>query len=749
MRPPDRVLPLFAAFLFLMPMASLAQTPLSGERLRIARAAGPIQVDGQLGDEGWRTAQPVEKWYETNPGDNVEPKVRSVGYLAYDDRFFYAAFEFDDPDPSTIRAPYSDRDNISGNATDYGGIILDTRNDGHSGVLLLATPRGVQYDASTEDAAGEDSSPDYFWDAAARITERGWTLEIRVPFSSLRYRSADPQTWGIMLYRNYPRDFRYQMFSMPLPRGGNCFVCRANTLTGLERLPAGGHIVAAPYVSASSEARPERPLGSRLVADAARLRGGLDVKWTPNADNAVDFTVKPDFSQIESDTAQISTNERFALFFPEKRTFFLEGVELLSTPIQAAYTRTITAPRWGSRLTGKAAGVSYTALVVDDEGGGSLVIPGADGSAVVPQASGSYALIARAKRDIGRSFVSLLLTDREAHDGSGHNRVAGPDFQWRPSSSDTVTGQWLFSDTRTPIRPDLAAEWTGRSLAGHAADLGWNRNTRHLDIGLGYRDVAEEFRADAGFVPQVGYRQTSHNAGWTMRPSGAVRRVRVFVDSNRQVDRAGELIARSIAPGIGMDVKFNGFLEVRYIDDRLRAGGLIFGRRQVAYSARFSPSRRIARISVNGRMGDEVDFANARPGRGVTINVDADVNATDHLELSFLQNDRWLNVDTPEAAGRVFNARVSRLRGTYNFTARAYARVIGQYVSTTRDASLFAFAVAPRAATFSSSLLFAYKLNWQSVLFAGFGDNRELSELDALEPASRQFFIKISYAVQR
>jgi hypothetical protein len=198
-----------------------------------------------------------------------------------------------------------------------------------------------------------------------------------------------------------------------------------------------------------------------------------------------------------------------------------------------------------------------------------------------------------------------------------------------------------------------------------------------------------------------------------------------------------------------MDVKFNGFVEVRYIDDRVRAGGVIFGRRQVAYTARFSPARRIGQISVDGRIGEEVDFANARQGRGVTLNVNANVNATDHLELSFLQNDRWLNVDTLDSAGRLFNARVSRLRGTYNFTARAYARVIGQYVSTTRDAGLFTFAVAPRTATFSSSVLFAYKLNWQSVLFAGYGDNRELSELEALEPASRQFFVKISYAIQR
>jgi hypothetical protein len=737
-----------AVGLVLCAAAAFGQTALSGEPIRIARASGPIVVDGVLADEAWAAAPRVDTWYETNPGDNVEPSVRSVGRLAYDDRFLYAAFEFDDPNPGEIRAPYADRDNVSGNGTDYGGLILDTRNDGHSAVLLLATPRGIQYDASTDDASGEDSSPDYFWDAAARITAAGWTLEMRVPFSSLRYRSADPQTWGIMLYRNYPRDFRYQIFSARLPRGGNCFICRANTLVGLERLPGGGRIVAAPYLSASSDARPEEGPGSRLVAGDARVRGGLDVKWTPNADNAVDFTIKPDFSQIESDTAQIAANERFALFFPEKRTFFLEGVELLATPIQAAYTRTITAPRWGGRLTGKAAGVSYTALVADDGGGGRLVIPGALGSSLVDQPTGSYALIARAKRDIGQSFVSVLVTDREAHDGAAHNRVAGPDFQWRPSSNDVIAGQWLFSDTRAPDRPDLAASWTGESFASHGAVLTYNRNTEHLDVSLGYKDFGDRFRADSGFVPQVGYRETSYGAGWTVRPNGFARRIRLSVDSDRQADRVGLLISRSVEPGVMMDVRYSGFVSLRYAHDRVRAGSALFDRRQMNYLLRFSPSRRVQQLSVDGAIGEEVDFVNTRAGRGATVNLYARVSATDHLELELLQDQRWLDVDGVET-GRVFTSRVSRLRATYTFTARAFARVIGQHVTTTNDPLLFRSVVARRETAFSGSLLLAYKLNWQSVLFVGYGDERELSDRDRLEQTGRQFFVKVSYALQR
>ena len=141
-----------------------------GAEIHITRAAGPISVDGSLSDPGWSGAARVDTWFETQPGDNVPPKVRSVGYLTYDDRYFYAGFEFHDPDPSRIRAPYSDRDDIS-ESIDYGGVVLDTRNDGRTGILFLATPRGIQYDAVQDDATGsENSSPDFYWDSAGTIT---------------------------------------------------------------------------------------------------------------------------------------------------------------------------------------------------------------------------------------------------------------------------------------------------------------------------------------------------------------------------------------------------------------------------------------------------------------------------------------------------------------------------------------------------------------------------------------------------
>ena len=741
-------------FLVLLYLLALLVSRLSAEipqTIHVTRATGPIVMDGDLSDAGWKGATKVDTWYETNPGDNVPPKVRSVGYLTYDDRFFYAGFEFFDPEPSKIRAPYGDRDNVP-SYTDYGGIILDTHNDGRTAWLLLANPRGIQYDAITDDGGnGEDNSPDLYWDASAKITKDGWTLEIRVPFSTLRYPKVNPQLWRIMLYRNYPRAFRYQMFTSTLPRGGNCFICRTGPLTGLENLPSGGHLVVAPYVTAKEEGVPRGDLGTPLVNKPVRVNVGGDVKWTPNENTAVDGAINPDFSQVESDVAQIGVNERFALFYPEKRPFFLEGIELFSTPIQAVYTRSITSPRWGLRATGKFGGSAYTALISEDRGGGSVILPGPNGSDLADQDFKSLAAIGRMRHDIGknRSFASFLVTDREVS-GGGYNRVYGPDFQWRIGESETITGQLLLSNTQTPNRPELADTWTGQKLNSHAADIWYAHSSRLWDWFTEYKDFGTGFRADDGFVPQVGFRENYGEAGYTMRPTGLLSRVRTFLIADYQAEQDGSLISRSISPGVGMDGRWSSFMRYRVAFDRVRAGNRTFPRRQFIYTFQVSPNRSISLISLDGFLGEQVDFANARLGTGGTVNLTSSIRPTDHLELRFNGSRQWLNVDTgPAGKARLFTASVARLRATYTFTARAFARAIAQYVATDRDPALYVSAVDRKSGSWASSLLVAYKLDWQSVVFLGYGDNRTLVDDNHFEKADRQFFLKISYAFQR
>ena len=181
-----------AGLLGLAAAPSAAQvTAENGPPITATRIATALKVDGVLDDAGWSQVPVVDGWFETNPGDNLPASVGCRARLAYDGEFLYAAFEFDDPSPGAIRAPLGDHDNMPG-STDYGGIILDARNDGKTAQMFLANARGVQYDAITSDISGEDSSPDFYWDTAGRITDRGWQMEIRVPFSSILYVDPNP-----------------------------------------------------------------------------------------------------------------------------------------------------------------------------------------------------------------------------------------------------------------------------------------------------------------------------------------------------------------------------------------------------------------------------------------------------------------------------------------------------------------------------------------------------------------------------
>ena len=188
----------------------------------------------------------------------------------------------------------------------------------------------------------------------------------------------------------------------------------------------------------------------------------------------------------------------------------------------------------------------------------------------------------------------------------------------------------------------------------------------------------------------------------------------------------------------------------RYIDDDIQIGNRPIGRKQLGYSAQFSPSRLFSIVAVNGTTGQEIDFANARPATGSTVNVSAMINPTNHLNLMLTQNQSWVNVDDAQEASRqLFIARVSRVRGTYTFTSRMFVRGTVQYVSTDRDPSLDVFSTLAKSGTVSGQMLLSYKLNWQSVMFVGYGDDRMLSTQDRFEKADRQFFVKFSYAVQR
>jgi hypothetical protein len=707
--------------------------------ITIMRNSAPIVLDGSLDDVAWQTAAKIDRFYETSPADNTPPKVNTIAYVMYDERYFYIGVRADDPDPKKIRAPFVDRDGVIG-TDDNIAIFLDTRNDKRSAIELRVNPRGIQADGIYNDANGsEDFSPDFYYDTAASIDARGWSAEFRIPFSSLRYGSADPQTWNILVWRNYPREFRYGIHSAPLPRGSNCLVCHTHPIVGLTGLPAASHFIAAPYVTAQQIAQPEAGLGTPLDGGKFETDAGLDLKWTPTANNAFDLTLNPDFSQVESDVAQITVNQRFAVFFAEKRPFFLEGFDLFDTPMQVAYTRTITSPRFGVRATGKQGSTAYTLLITEDRGGGLTIIPGPVSSDFAPQDFQSYATIARVRHDVGSSFFGAVLTSREI-DGGGHNRVFGPDLQWRPNDFDEITAQFLVSDTTNPDRPDLSPVWNGESFRSHAVEAEYERQTRRYDTFAGISDFGDDFRADLGFIPQVGYRELTVGGGLRYYPEGrTISYFRPSVVLSRQTNQDNDKIYELVSLGInGFGAKNLQFSALFRPREKILVDGQLLEQTYGTFFVQFDPSRRLPRITLDTRFGQQIDFGGARVGNGAFIGLAATVRPHDRLDLQFNVNREWLDVDS----ARLFTADVQRVRAQYSFSSKSMLRVIAQYVDTE-------FGDGTHDGSFLGSVLYSYKLNWQTVLFAGYGDDRVLTETNDLQKAGRSLFFKVSYAFLR
>ena len=390
------------------------------------------------------------------------------------------------PESGGIRAPSATTTTSPARPT-TAGVILDTRNDGRTALMFLANPRGVQYDAVTSDAPARTSRARLLLGLGG--ADHGDRLDARDPHPVLlaALRRRRPADLGHPALPQLPARLPLPVLHRAPAARRQLLHLHRHKLTGLAGLPAGRPRGGGAVPTASRAARPARRARQpRSRRTTPRRTSASTSSGRPTADTALDATLNPDFSQIESDVAQIAANERFALFFPEKRPFFLEGVDLFATPIRRSTRAPITSPRWGARATGKLGRTAYTALVAEDRGGGVVILPGPQGPASPSRTSPRTSAIGRVRHDLGQSFVSVLGTAREV-DGGGHNRVVGPDFQWRPTASDKVTGQFLWSETRTPDRPDLAAEWDGRRLRARRRSLVGAHHAPRRRVRRGHR----------------------------------------------------------------------------------------------------------------------------------------------------------------------------------------------------------------------------------------------------------------------
>ena len=709
---------------------------------RVSPATSTVSVDGLLDEPAWDDAVSRELRFEVQPGENIVPPVRTEVLVTYDADRLLVAIRAHDPRPHEIRARFADRDDLWND--DWVGIALDTFNDERRAFEFVVNPLGVQLDAINDDVGGSyDTSWDAIWFSAGRITQSGFQVEMAIPFSQLRFPAvAGPQTWGWDVFRSYPREDRHHIGMWPRQRGSNTYLGQADKLVGFDGVRSGRQVEVAPTLtSVWAQQRPGGDLAAPLEGGSADLDLGVDVSWGISPDLTLSAAVNPDFSQVEADAVQVDINTLFSLYFAEKRPFFLEGVDTFDTPLNLLYTRTIADPELALKLTGKRGRHTFGLFSATDEVT-TLIAPGAEGSSSAGFDLTTTATVGRYRYDLGRgSTVGAMVTDRR---GSGYeNTVASVDARLLLSPADTVTIHGATSTTAYSPRMQSALDQPGGEMEGGALVARYNHQTRSWRLHTAYSELDEQFRADLGFITQVG---TRHGAArlvrfWWDDGGGWYNSFRVGAEVERTELQSGALLEREVEGWL----RWEGARESSAVigaGSRERVfAGVPFDQTFTELKVASKPFGNL-QVDLEVDHGDWIDFEHVRPATRLEVAPTVSFTTGRHLSVQL----RYLYSKLSVEGGRLFAAEVPELRMAWQHDLRTLVRLIVQSTTLRRDPELYDRQVDRRSRDLFGQLLFSYKLNPQSVLYLGYSDAFQSPAADPLTRSARAVFLKIGYA---
>jgi hypothetical protein len=707
----------------------------------IEKAISEVTVDGVLDEPAWESARRFTLDYETWPSENTPALVETEAWVTYGESALYVGFHAYDPDPASIRARIADRDNAFGD--DFLGIGIDTFNDERRAFEFFVNPLGVQMDMFLDGVSGDESeSWDAIWHSAGKITEDGYVVEMEIPFNQLRFPAGKQEhVWGFDLVRFYPREDRHRLSIHPLDRDNDCYLCQASKMKGFGGISPGRNIEVVPTLTGrQAEERTDFPTGD-LEGGDPQNELGLTARWGMTPNLTLSATVNPDFSQVEADAAQLAVNQRFALFFPERRPFFLEGADFFSTPLDAVFTRNVASPDWGLKLTGKQGKSAIGVFVAEDEIT-NLLLPGAEGSDSTTLDFGSTDAVVRYRRDLGESStLGVLMTHRG---GAGYaNSVGGVDGLYRITDSDSLRFQWLRSSTEYPGEVLDEFEQPDGIFEDQAFSMSYRRSTREWNVYSSYEDIGRDFRADLGFVPQVDRKEFEVGGQriWYGEDDDWYNRIRAGVEWQTQEDQSGQLLERETEINFSITGPYQLFAGIWPAQRTRVFEGRTFEQEVVNTYVEMSPSGNLY-FSLFAGGGDAIDFEETRPAEVLFLEPRLRYNFGRRLKATLSHNLQQLDIDE----GRLFEANLSQLRLVYQFNPRAFVRSVSQYTVVERNQDLFTEEVEARAETLFSQLLFAYKLNPQTVFFLGYSDSYEGDDTLGLTQRDRAIFTKFGYA---
>ncbi len=448
----------------------------------------------------------ITGFIQNSPHDGDPPVEATEVWMGYTKSSLYFVFICHDHHPNEIRGHLARRENILND--DNVSVLLDPFQDRRKGILFTVNPAGVQADAAWTEGNGPDYSYDQVWDSDARVTSEGWMALIAIPFRSLRFPSSHSD-WGVVFQRNYPRNSESDFWPR-ISANVSGTLSQEATLRGIVGVTGSRNAQINPYTLGQNERTLNSfdPLDPYFSSRHMEATAGGEAKAILKDSIVFDATVNPDFSDIESDQPQFTVNQRYPVYFPELRPFFLENANFFLTPIQLVYTRNIIHPEFGGRVTGKIKHTNLGLFIIDDREPGMTVAPGDP----LYKKRAIFA-VGRVSEDLGKgSSIGAIYTDEEF--GQGWNRIGGVDFTARMNNKWTSDGQWVESSTLGTVDSGTPPTYS----AGPAGYLDLNRSGHAFNMQSSYNDFSTGFETQLGFIQTNNIRSGHTHATYQWYP---------------------------------------------------------------------------------------------------------------------------------------------------------------------------------------------------------------------------------------
>ncbi|WP_421420651.1 DUF5916 domain-containing protein (plasmid) [Pseudoalteromonas lipolytica] len=711
----------------------------------LAHIKESISVDGVMDEAHWQQATKVPLKYQNEPNEKGTPPVQTDAYLYEDGQYLYVGFIAKDPDPSQIRAALRDRDTLW--QDDNVALMIDTFNDERTGYEFYVNPLGAQGDMRMTDIDDwvEDPSWDAIWDSAGQITDEGYVVEMRIPFTALRFPKGKEQlTWSLAVWRNYPRDVFYQMSNVGFDRDVKCSFCQFDKLTGFADMTQSMNIQLTPTLTALRNDTKNTLPGDWQNGDVD-TEAGLDLRWGVTQDAVINATINPDFSQVEADSLELDVNTTYSIYYAEKRPFFLDGASYFKTSqLELLYTRTIAEPDVGVKLTGKTGNHSYGFIYADDDNT-SVLLPTNQGSYFANLGDKTHAAVGRYQFDIGqKGTIGVMSTHRENDDY--HNSVLSLDGSYWFNQTDSLQYQVATTDTKNS---DFLVDVYGleETQSDQAYKVEFSRTKRDYELYASYENIGEEYRSDLGYQAKVDYKQAQLGGGqtWYRDADDIITEYSYNAEWDKTWAQNGDLLEEEYDGFFTFKGKMQSQTEIGFIHRNEFYAGQFFNQNIAYIYGGFRPIRDI-RFLLYAQYGSKIDYSNAQLGTMVRVEPEMTWDINDHWQVQLEHSYSYLDNEQNE---RVYTANLTDLRVYYKFNMRSMLKLVLQFKDIDRDRDAYFSNVSEINRDFASQLVYSYKINSQTLFYLGYSDKGYQDDsLKELERDQRTFFTKLSYAWQ-